>query len=186
MPLLLLLPLAVLALAALWLLLLPISLWARYASGRARRRAQHWVIRGNAWLLACSVPLFLLFAWLASRWMHEALRDAALGLLLGVLVGIASLWLTRFERDDKGLVYTPNRWLVLALTSLVALRIAAGFWMAWRHATNGAMDALADWIEAGAWTGVAGVFLGYALAYTWGLRARLSRVRSGGGIPGGG
>jgi hypothetical protein len=176
MPLLLLIPLVVLALVTLWLLLLPISLWARYASGRARRRAQHWVIRGNAWLLALSVPVLLLSAWLASHWMHAALRDALLGLLLGVLVGIASLWLTRFERDDKGLIYTPNRWLVLGMTTLVALRIAGGLWIAWRHATGGAVDALADWIEAGAWTGVAGVFLGYALAYTWGLRARLSRA----------
>lgn len=174
MPLLLLLPLAVLALVALWLLLLPMSLWARYASGRARRRAQHWVIRGNAWLLACSVPLLLLSAWIASRWMHAALRDALLGLLLGAVVGIASLWLTRFERDAKGLVYTPNRWLVLGMTTLVALRIAAGLWIAWRHATSGAGDSLATWIEAGGWTGIAGVFLGYALAYTWGLRARLS------------
>ena len=120
------LPLVVLVLVTLWLLLLPISLWARYASGRARRRAQHWVIRGNAWLLAFSVPVLLLSAWLASHWMHAALRDALLGLLLGVLVGIASLWLTRFERDDKGLVYTPNRWLVLGMTTLVALRIAGG------------------------------------------------------------
>lgn len=154
MPLLLLLPFAVLALFALWLLLLPVSLWARYAAGRARRRAQPWVVRGNAWLLALSLPLFLLCAWAASRWMHAALRDAALGLLLGS---------------------TPNRWFVLALTTLVALRVAAGLWMAWRHATGGAADALADWIHAGGWTGVAGVFLGYALAYTWGLRARLSR-----------
>lgn len=175
MPLLLLLPIVVLAFVALWLLLLPISLWARYASGRARRRAQQWVVRGNAWWLAISVPVLLLSAWLASHWMHEALRDAAVGLLLGVLVGIASLWLTRFERDAKGLVYTPNRWLVLAMTTLVALRIAAGVWLAWRHATGGAVDAIGDWIEAGAWSGVAGVFLGYALAYTWGLRARLSR-----------
>jgi hypothetical protein len=176
MPLFLLVVLGVLALVAVWLLLLPISLWARYASGRARRRAQHWVIRGNAWLLAFSLPLFLLSAWLASRWMHAALRDAVLGLLLGALVGIASLWLTRFERDAKGLIYTPNRWLVLALTTLVALRVAAGFWMAWRHATGDGVDALTDAIDAGAWTGVAGLFLGYALAYAWGLRARLSRI----------
>ena len=175
MPLLLLLPLLVLALAALWLLLLPVSLWARYASGRARRRAQPWVIGVNAWLLAVSVPLFVLTAWIASRWMHGALRDAWLGLLLGALVGIASLWLTRFERDGKGLIYTPNRWLVLGMTTLVALRIAAGLWMAWQQATSGPVDALADWIGDGAWSGVAGLFLGYALAYTWGLRARLGR-----------
>ncbi|KGQ19257.1 putative membrane protein [Lysobacter dokdonensis DS-58] len=175
MPLLLLLPLALLVLVALWLVLLPISIWARYTSGRARRRAQGWVVRGNAWLLALSVPLFLLTAWVASHWLHDALRDGCIGLLFGVLVGIANVWLTRYERDAKGLIYTPNRWIVLALTTLVALRIAAGFWMAWQHATTNGANAVVHWIEAGAWTGVAGVFLGYGLAFTWGLRARLAR-----------
>jgi hypothetical protein len=177
MPLLLLLPIAVLALFALWVVLLPISLWARYNAGSARRRAQNWIIRGNAWLLAISLPIFLLTAWLASHWMHAALRDGLLGLLLGVLVGIVALWLTKFERDAKGLVYTPNRWIIVALTALVALRIAAGLWMTWRHATGDTIDTLTDWIDAGAWTGVAGVFLGYALAYTWGLRARLPQPK---------
>lgn len=174
MPLLLLLPFALLALIAIWLVLLPISLWARYASGRARRRAQGWVVRGNAWLLAMSLPLFLLSAWAATYWMDDALRDAGLGLLIGVVVGVVGVWLTHFERDAKGLVYTPNRWLVLVLTSIVALRVVAGLWMAWRHANGDVSGALAQWLDAGAWTGVAGLFLGYGLAYTWGVRARLN------------
>ena len=170
---LLLIPLAVLLLFALWLVLLPLSLWARYSAGRARRRAQGWFVRGNAWLLAASLPVFLVGARVASRWIGDALRDAGLGLLLGVLFGVVSLWLTRFERDAKGLVYTPNRWPVLLLTTLVALRILAGAWLAWRQAAGAAPDALAAWVDAGAWTGIAGVFLGYGLAYAWGLRARL-------------
>lgn len=173
---LLLVPVAVLLLFALWLVLLPLSLWARYATGRARRRAQGWIVGGNAWLLAASVPLFLLSAGIADRWLANALQDGVLGLLVGGFVGIVSLWLTRFERDSQGLVYTPNRWLVLALTALLALRILAGLVMAWRQVTSGAADALTTWFDAGAWTGVAGVFLGYALAYTWGLRARLRRT----------
>ena len=172
---LLLVPVAVLLLFAVWLVLLPLSLWARYAAGRARRRAQGWIVGGNAWLLAVSVPLFLLSAGIADRWLANALQDGVLGLLVGVFVGIVSLWLTRFERDAYGLVYTPNRWLVLALTALLALRILAGLWMAWRQVTTGAADAFTAWLGAGAWTGVAGVFLGYVLAYTWGLRARLRR-----------
>ena len=175
MPLLLLLPLAVLALLAVWLVLLPISLWARYASGRARRRAQGWVVRGNAWLLAISLPLFLLSAWTATVWIDDALRDACLGVLIGVGVGTVGVWLTRFERDAKGWVYTPNRWLVLGLTAIVAVRVFAGIWMAWRHMSGDVSGAVARWLDAGAWTGIAGLFLGYALAYTWGLRARLSR-----------
>ena len=175
MPLLLLLPLALLALFAVWLVLLPVSLWARYASGRARRRAQGWVVRGNSWLLAMSLPLFLLSAWAATYWMDDALRDACWGLLIGIGVGFAGVWLTRFERDEKGWVYTPNRWLVLALTTIVAARVFAGLWMAFRHVSGDVSGAFARWLDAGAWTGIAGLFLGYALAYTWGLRARLSR-----------
>ena len=173
MPLLLLLPLGLLLLFALWLVLLPLSLWARYSAGRARRRAQGWFVRGNAWLMAASLPVFLAGAWVVGRWVDDALRDAVVGVLAGVLVGVVGLWLTRFERDEKGLTYTPNRWPVLLLTTLVALRILAGAWLAWRQFTGAASDALATWLDAGAWTGIAGVFLGYGLAYAWGLRARL-------------
>ena len=175
MPLLLLLPLVLLALVTAWLVLLPISLWMRYSAGRAPRRAQGWVVRGNAWLLAMSLPLFLLSSWAATYWMHDALRDACLGLLAGSAVGVLGVWLTRFEHDAKGLLYTPNRWVVLGLTTIVAARVVAGLWMAWRNVSGDASGALARWLDAGAWTAVAGLFLGYALAYTWGLRGRLPR-----------
>ena len=177
MPLLLLLPLLLLALVALWLVLLPLTLWARYRAGRARRRASGWVVRTNAWLLALSLPLFLLTAWATSHWAADALRDAVVGLLLGLLLGVISLWLTRFEADARGFVYTPSRWPALLLTTLVALRILAGAWMTVRHAAGHAQDAWMAWLEAGAWLGVAGVFLGYGFAYAWGLRARLPRSR---------
>jgi hypothetical protein len=168
MPVLLLVPLVVLVVVALWALLLPVSLWARYRSGTARRRAQGWVIRANAWLLAASCALYLGSAWISAHWIAHASRDAALGLLAGVATGIVGLWLTRFERGGTTLVYTPNRWLVLALTGLVAARLVAGLWLAWGDA--GPADA---WLQAGSLFGVGGVLLGYYLAYTWGLRARL-------------
>ena len=177
MPLLLLLPLLVLALLALWLVLLPVTLWARYRAGRARRRTPGWIVRTNAWLLALSLPLFLLSAWWATDWAADALRDAAIGLLLGVLLGIVSLWLTRFEADARALVYTPSRWPALLLTTLVALRIVAAAWQGWRQVRGSPPDAWSGWLQAGAWMGVAGLFLGYGLAYAWGLRSRLARVR---------
>jgi len=90
--------------------------------------------------------------------------------------GVVGVWLTRFERDAKGWSYTPNRWVVLALTSIVAVRVAVGLWMAWRHLSGDASGGVAQWLDAGAWTGIAGVFLGYALAYSWGVLARLSRI----------
>jgi hypothetical protein len=176
MPLLLIIPLVVLFVIALWAVLLPFSLWMRYRTGRARRRAQGWVIAANAWLLVVSVGVFLLSAWIANLWVPHALRDAALGLALGVVIGIASLWLTRFEADAAGFHYTPNKWLVLGLTLLVAGRIVAGLWMAWQRVGSEAAVPAAAWMQAGGWLGVGGVLIGYYLAYTWGLRGRLRRI----------
>jgi hypothetical protein len=172
---LLLIPLFVLALFALWLVLLPLSLWARYRSGRARRRAQGWVVRGNSWLLAASLPVFVASSWVTTRWVPDALRDALIGLLAGMLLGIISLWLTRFEREGNTLWYTPNRWLMLALTIVVAARILAGLWVGWRHLASDAPNAITAWLDAGAWAAIGGLFLGYGVAYLWGLRARLPR-----------
>ena len=180
MPVLLLLPLLVVAVFALWLVLLPVLLWARYRNGKARRRAQGWAIRVNAWLLAVSVPMLLLSAWVMTHWYDAALVETVVGLGLGVLLGIVSVWLTRFEPDATGFHYTPNRWLVLTLTLLLAARIVAGLVVGWQRIGTGA-DAPTALLDAGGLLAIAGVLLGYALAYTWGLRARLpARVRGSG------
>lgn len=177
MPLLLLLPLLVVAVFALWVLLLPFALVQRYRHGRARRRAQPWAVRINAWLLLLSAMLLLLGAWIGSRWIDDALRDAALGLTVGIAIGIAGLWTSRFEATPQGLVYTPNRWLVLALTSLLALRIAAGLWLGWRQWQSApTASGWTIWLDRGGLLAVAAVLLGYYLAYTWGLRARIARL----------
>lgn len=173
---LLLLPVLLFGLVALWLLSLPLLLWARYRAGRARRRSPAWVVRANAWMLALSLPPFVLTAWWATRWAADALRDAGIGLLLGALLGVAGIAMTRFEADPRALVYTPNRWPALLLTTLVALRIVAGLWVAGRRLAGATPDAWSGWLDAGGWLGVAGLFLGYGLAYGWGLRARLPRA----------
>lgn len=176
MPLLVLIALLFVAVFALWALLLPFSLWQRYRHGHARRRASAWMVRANTWLLAASVPLFMAGAWIGSYWMPHAVRDAALGLCAGVVVGIVSLWLTRFEREAGQLFYTPNRWLILALTGLVAMRIGFGLWAGWQRFAANAAPPLALWAQAGGVIGVGGILLGYYLAYTWGLRARATPV----------
>lgn len=175
---LLLLPLLLLGFALLWVVLLPLSLWQRYRRGRARRRALPWAIRLNAWLLLVSTGVFLLGAWVAGHWVTAALAHAALGLSMGVALGIVGLWLTHFEplgtaRGDR-LYYTPNRWLVLGLTAVVAARIGYGLLQAARI-WDGA-DAHALWLaRQGSLLAVAGVLLGHYLAYNWGLRRRLAR-----------
>jgi uncharacterized membrane protein YidH (DUF202 family) len=131
--LLLILPLLLVFLLAVGLVLVPLSLWQRYRYGHKRRRAFGWLVQLNAWMLLLTLPGFLAAAWLGSVWSEDALRDAAIGLLAGGLLGFLGLWLTRFERLQGALHYTPNRWLVLALTLLVALRIVLGFWWTWHR-----------------------------------------------------
>ena len=181
MPLLLLIPLLILAVLALWAVLLPFSLWARYRTGRARRRAVGWVVGGNAWLLLVSVAVFLAGAGIAGIWLPHAPRDAGLGLLVGIAVALLGLALTRFEGVGRELWFTPNKWLVLALTGVVAARLLAGLWLGWRKMFGEGADPAAIW-QAGGLLAIGGLLLGYYLAYTWGLRARLRR--HGAALPG--
>lgn len=174
MPLLLLLPLLVAGIFALWAVLLPFALVQRYRHGRARRRAQGWVVRANAVLLAGSALSLLIGAWIGGHWIDHAVRDATIGMLAGIALGIAGVWSTRFEATPQGLYYTPNRWLVLGLTSLLALRILVGLWLAWQSMRDApAAQGWRAWFDHGGLLAVAAVLLGYYLAYTWGLRRRL-------------
>ncbi|MDR7100565.1 hypothetical protein J2X04_002946 [Lysobacter niabensis] len=171
---LLLLPLLVAALVLLWLLLWPFALWQRYRMGRARRRAVAWVAGLNAWMLLVSACVFLLGAWLTGHWVEAALAHATAGVALGVLLGCIGLLLTRFEATPQGLYYTPNRWLVLALTLVVAVRIAYGLY---RMEQAWVSDAHGVWLsQQGSVLAVGGVLLGHYLAYAWGLRSRLRRA----------
>ena len=172
---LLLIPLLLLAIVLLWLLLMPLALWQRYRRGHARRRAVPWAVRVNAWLLAGSTALFALGAWLIGSWVDGALLHAMAGLGGGVVLGIVGLWLTPFEPGPGGLFYAPNRWLVLAVTLLVAARLGFGLWRAGSCGDGGAGHEA--WLaqQAGL-LAVGGLLLGYYLAYTWGVRRRLVRL----------
>jgi len=168
---LLLIPIALLALVLLWLLLTPLALWQRYRRGHARRRAVPWALRVNAWLLSASAALFVLSAALIAVWIDGALRHATIGLGGGVVLGIVGLWLTPFQREPAGLYYAPNRWLVLALTLLVAARIVFGLWHAAQLWRGGAGHEA--WLaQQGSLLAMGGLLLGYYLAYTWGVYRR--------------
>lgn len=174
MPLLLLLPLAILFFLLLWALLVPVALWQRYRLGRARRRIVPWLTGLNAWLLLASTAVFLGSAGIADFWVEKAMGFAFAGLACGVVIGVVGLALTRFEQEDGARFYTSNRWIVLALTLLVAARIAYGIlraWQAWQA------DSSAVWLsQQGSMMAVAGLVLGYYLAYAWGLRHHSTRL----------
>jgi hypothetical protein len=174
MPLLLLVLLAVLVLAA----LVPLSLFLRYRAGTTRRRARAWLAGLNAVAIACSTVLFLASAAVTSFWVSRAFSYALLGLAGGCLLGLVGIFLSRWEATPAALHYTPNRWLVLALMLVVGCRLAWGLWRAW-HAWRAALEhgfALSRFGVAGSLAAGA-LLLGYYLAYWTGVWCRARRHR---------
>lgn len=157
--------------------LIPITLVMRYRAGTARRRVRGWLATVNAAGLAVSTAFFLTAAALTNIWVPDAFAYACAGLVSGALIGLVGLALTRWEMRPGVVFYTPNRWLVLAITLAVTGRLAYGFWRGWSAWQSLAGDT--SWAAA---AGVAGslaagaVILGYYFVYWLGVRRRASRV----------
>ena len=175
---LLLIPALLLSLLAMLLLLWPLGLWQRYRVGRARRRARPgWVTLNAAGLLLSSL-LLLAAAMVAAIWIEDAAWNAGAGLLAGIGVGMLGLRLARFEAGNGQLYYTANAWLVLALTLLVAARVALAGWQAWHRAWEGVPAPVPwPWLAqpASLWA-IGALLLGYHLAFALGLRRKLRRL----------
>lgn len=170
MPLLLLVLVLPLALMA----LMPLLLVQRYRAGSARRPARGWAIHLNLVLTAASAVLFMVGAAVTAIWVPRALSGGAVGVLVGLLLGIVGLALTRWEPTHSSLHYTPNRWLVLLVTFAVSARVLYGLWRSWSVAAAGVSGApvvLAFGIPESLAAG--GLVLGYSLAYAIGVRRRL-------------
>ena len=172
MPLLIIPVLVVLALIA----LVPISIVQRYRVGTSRQRARGWIVTLNLAGLSLSAVLFLVSAAFTNIWVPDALRYTVGGLAAGGLLGIAGLWLTRWEPSIGALHYTPNRLLVRAITLVVAARVFYGFWRGWESWRAG-VSGESWFVAAGVATSMAAgaVVIGYYLAYWIGVRRRLKR-----------
>ena len=109
---LLIVPLVILVLLALWLLLLPLSLWQRYRLGKARRKAWPWMVKLNAWVLLFSAGLFLASMALTTSLVARRAGYALAGMGIGLVTGIARPVAEPFRNTAQGLFYTPNAWLI--------------------------------------------------------------------------
>lgn len=177
MPLLLLLPLLILAIVALWAVLLPISLIQRYRLGRKRRRVVAWANSTNAWLMLVSVMAFFLSAWMGTRWLPDALLMAAAGFAAGIALGIINLVISRNEVEAGNFYITPNAILVLGMTLLVAGRILLGLWQLYEHGFQlHPMQREEAWfLRPASLFALGGLLLGHYFAWCWGLRSMLRR-----------
>lgn len=163
--------------------LMPLSILLRYRAGTARRLARGWVATINVLGIALSAALFLAVAALTSLWVPKALTYTLVGLAGGCLLGFVGLLASRWEATPRSLYYTPNRWLVLALTLVVTSRLIYGFWRGWHtwHSTPDDTSLLVAFGAAGSLAAGA-VVLGYYLIYWTGVWRRLKRnARPGNG-----
>jgi hypothetical protein len=166
--------LLLLALPVILLALTPALLVLRYRAGSSRRLARRWIATINLVATTLSVALFLFGAAFTTFWVPGAFSAAAAGLLVGCALGVLGLALTRWEPTPRTLHYTPNRWLVLAITLMVSARILYGLWRSWIVARSSGDDAslilafgVPESLAAGA------TVLGYYFAYSAGLRWRI-------------
>ena len=159
--------------------LLPLTLVQRYRVGTSRRLARSWLATLNIVGLAVSTVLLLTGAAVTTIWVPGAFAYTLAGLALGGVLGLVGLATTRWEPAGASLHYTPNRWLVLAITLTVTLRIAYGFWRSWESWRSGLTGG--PWlVESGAAGALAAgaLVLGYYLAYWIGVRRRARRTTS--------
>jgi hypothetical protein len=167
--------LIVLALVA----LIPLSILQRYRLGTSRQRARGWLAIINIVGLTLSSVMFLVSAAFSNIWVPHAFSYTAAGLGGGILLGIVGLALTRWERSPAALYYTPNRWLVLAITLVITSRLVYGFWRTWHTWRFGADEGSSFFAAAGIAESMAAgaVVLGYYLAFWVGVRSRARRLR---------
>jgi hypothetical protein len=160
--------------------LLPLTLVQRYRVGTSRRLARSWIATVNIVGLAVSAVLFLVGAAVTTIWVPDAFTYSLAGLAAGCVLGLAGLGLTRWEAAGGALHYTPNRWLVLAITLTVTGRILYGFWRSWESWRSGLTGG--TWlVESGAAGALAAgaLVLGYYLCYWAGVRHRARRAAAG-------
>jgi len=174
MPLILLFVILALILAS--VLIVPISVVQRYRVGVARRPARGWLVTLNLAGFSLSTLLFVVGAAMSNLWIPNALVATLAGLFAGGVLGVAGLALTRWEPVRGQWYFTPNRWLVLTITLVVAARLGYGFWRSW-HAWRAGFAGNSWFVAAGVDGSLAAgaLVLGYYVVYWAGVRRRLRR-----------
>lgn len=171
-------PLVLLLLAIPFVLiaLMPLALVQRYRAGTARRLARRWLATASLVATSISAVLSLLAAAVTTVWIPHVFGAVTAGLGVGCVLGVLGLGLTRWEPTPRTLHYTPNRWLVLAITLMVSARLLYGLWRSWTVARAAVDDSsLVTAFGVPESLAVAAVVLGYYLAYTAGLRWQIRR-----------
>jgi hypothetical protein len=128
----------------------------------------------NVFATCLSALLFLVGAAVTTVWVPRAFSSALMGLAGGCVLGLIGIWLSRWEAAPGSLHYTPNRWLVLGITLVVAGRVIYGAlraWYAWGGVADDASLVAAFGIPGS--LAAAATVLGYYLSFSIGVRFRI-------------
>lgn len=164
---------ALLVFFILLVLSIPLSVIQRYRAGTRRRKARGCLVSANLLVVALSTLMFLVTAAIVSLRAPDALLWSLSGLAVGALLGFLGVALSRWERSDGGVHYTPSRILILMITVVITVRIGYGIHRAW---TAWMQSGSESWFVAsgiGQSLGFGAIVLGYYLAYWAGVRGRL-------------
>jgi hypothetical protein len=153
---------------------MPVILVQRYRAGSVRRVARPWLVRLNLVAMVFSAAFFLTAAAFANIWLPTTFRAAAAGMAIGIGLGVLGLALSRWEITSRSLHYTPNRWLVFAITFVVAVRVLYGLARSAAALISGQESFVTAFGFAGS-LAVGAVVVGYYFAYAIGLWYRVRR-----------
>jgi hypothetical protein len=130
------------------------------------------------WVTLTIFPALLLLLCFAAHTHVEQLWWLAGGIGFGSLLGVFGLSRTRFEATPKGLFYTPNAHLGIALSLLFVARIV--YRLAEVYAIEPAVPhGVNDFVRSPLTLAVFGLLAGYYIAYATGLvRWRLGILRA--------
>jgi hypothetical protein len=135
------------------LALSPLILWRIYS--RVRR-----------WVSVCLFPPLVLLLALVARHHPAALAWLGAGLAAGGLLAVYGLRLTRFERTEQGLFYTPNAHLGIALSLLFVGRILYRLIEVY---ADGVPSGGSDFVRSPITLAIFGTLAGYYVFYAIGL-----------------
>lgn len=149
------------------LVLIPILAWRAYARFR-RMVGRQRLSRVRPWITLVLFPALVLLLATASWGDAQRLLWLPIGVAAGAALGVFGLRHTRFEPTPRGLYYTPNAHLGIALSLLFAVRILYRLVEVYLiH--PGAPGAAPDFVRSPLTLAVFGLLAGYYIAYAIGL-----------------
>ncbi len=159
-----------------YLVIIPLIAWRFYRRSR-RLMGRQRLTQYRPWLQVILYPVLTIFVCGAAFAHPMALVWLALGLGLGVALGLFGLSKTQFETTPEGLFYTPHAHIGIAVSVLFLGRVAYRFYEVYQAEQSGAGTPV-NFAHSPLTLLVWGLLAGYFVTYAAGLlrwRATASR-----------